>query len=582
MGLPFNIDRPKVSEEEIKKNQNFEQLVQKFKEQSVKQAKGDESWWKNKVVRYSTVIAGVTVVCTITYNSLFNKQTTSQSTKNDYTTTSVKNTSVKPRIAPPAPKLAVPSRSFVVNNEKGAQLKHPGGSQIRIPSNSFVDNKGKTIVGDVTIEYREFHNLADVIGSGIPMSYDSAGVQRHLQTAGMFEMNGTQNGQPVFIAPEKELEVTLASQNDKPGFHQYIFDTISGNWRYLRTDQAHTVSKLNPEVLKASIASLKSEFEIIIPKKADSVKVQYTQQIKLLPVYTAPLKPRSNDNGRPTFKLEGSYNEFPELAAFNNVLFEVGPENKSYSKELHEITWSDLKISQGPLKGINYLLTLKSRNRSEKLIVYPVLSGKDLEKATSLYSQKLDDYQNRLDAREQNERRLLAELENKQAVYFAEQKQKKAQYDRERLQLQEVLAQRQTENRNNEQNSAALTAKANRIFRIASFGLYNSDCPHPAPSGQLVRPIFVKNSDYPLRPLHVYLIDHTHQTVFDLPAEQGFAVTVDPKINYSFCVFLTDKVYMCSKEMTGEALKNKSNKFQTKEIEGGLDNSEIFKKSLGL
>lgn len=74
MGLPFNIDRPKVSDEEIKKNQNFDQLVQKFKEQSIKQAKGDESWWKNKYVRYSTIIAGVTVVCTITYNSLFNNQ----------------------------------------------------------------------------------------------------------------------------------------------------------------------------------------------------------------------------------------------------------------------------------------------------------------------------------------------------------------------------------------------------------------------------------------------------------------------------------------------------------------------------
>lgn len=582
MGLPFNTDRPKVSEEEIKKNQDFDKLVQKFKEQSVKQAKGDESWWNNKVIRYSAVIAGVTVVCTITYNSLFNSKTSKQTTKNDYTTTSVKNTTTKPRIAPPAPKLAVPNRSFVVNNSKGGTLNHPGGSQIQIPSGSFVDSRGKSIVGDVTIEYREFHDLSAVIGSGIPMSYDSAGVTRHLQTAGMFQIAGSANGKSVFIAPGKELEINLASKTNQPGFHQYVFDTTSGNWQYLRADKAQPLALQDPIALQKSIAQLKKEVEVLLPKKTDSVKVHYTQQIKQLPVYSAPLKPRTNQNGRPTFKLDGSYSEFPELATFNNVIFEVGPENKNYTKDLHEITWSDLKISQGPQKGVNYLLNLKSRSRSEKLIVYPVLSGKDLENATTLYSQKLEEYQNRLEAREESEKRLLAELENKQTLYLAEQKEKKAQYDRERRQLQEALTQQRSQTQQAEQNAALLTAKANRVFRIASFGLYNSDCPHSAPTGQLVRPVFVKNSDFPLRPLHVYLIDHTHQTVFDLPVEQGFAVKVDKNTEYSFCVFLADRVFISSKEITETAFRNTSNKFTVTEIEGGLENAEIFKKSLGI
>ena len=74
MSPKFNIDRPKVSDDELKKQQNFEQLVERFKQQSLKKARGDESWWKSKKIRYSAVIAGVTVVCTITYLSLFTNQ----------------------------------------------------------------------------------------------------------------------------------------------------------------------------------------------------------------------------------------------------------------------------------------------------------------------------------------------------------------------------------------------------------------------------------------------------------------------------------------------------------------------------
>ncbi|NBQ48757.1 MAG: hypothetical protein EBU33_09965 [Sphingobacteriia bacterium] len=82
--------------------------------------------------------------------------------------------------------------------------------------------------------------------------------------------------------------------------------------------------------------------------------------------------------------------------------------------------------------------------------------------------------------------------------------------------------------------------------------------------------------------MHVYLIDHTHQTVFDLPADQGFAVKVDKNTEYSFCVFLADRVFISAKEITETALRNNSNKFSVTEIEGGVENAETFKKSLGI
>ena len=77
----FNIDRPKVSDEEINKNKDFDKLVKQFKEQSINKAKSDNSWWKNNYVRYAAVIAGATVIVTVTYTALFHKPNTEKNDK---------------------------------------------------------------------------------------------------------------------------------------------------------------------------------------------------------------------------------------------------------------------------------------------------------------------------------------------------------------------------------------------------------------------------------------------------------------------------------------------------------------------
>src|SRR6185436_4301478 len=135
------INRPRVSDEEIEKHQDFDQLVKQFKEQSLKQARGDESWWKDKKIRYSTVIAGITVICTITYLALFNDQKQQNKTNETVITqkNEIKNT--KPAgnfIQSPSQKLKINYSRYTVNNSKGGQLTHSTSSKIKIPKNSFV------------------------------------------------------------------------------------------------------------------------------------------------------------------------------------------------------------------------------------------------------------------------------------------------------------------------------------------------------------------------------------------------------------------------------------------------------------
>jgi len=69
----FNLNRPKVSDDEINKHKDFDKLVKQFKQQSIQKAKSDSNFLKNKKATYATVIAGLAVICTVNYFTVFKK-----------------------------------------------------------------------------------------------------------------------------------------------------------------------------------------------------------------------------------------------------------------------------------------------------------------------------------------------------------------------------------------------------------------------------------------------------------------------------------------------------------------------------
>src|SRR6185369_11840017 len=94
----FNLNRPKVSDEEINKNKDFDNLVKQFKEQSIQRARSDVSFFKNKKATYAAVIAGIAVVCTVTYLTVFNKSN-KQTATNEKTNTLTENKKASPKKA---------------------------------------------------------------------------------------------------------------------------------------------------------------------------------------------------------------------------------------------------------------------------------------------------------------------------------------------------------------------------------------------------------------------------------------------------------------------------------------------------
>jgi hypothetical protein len=591
MATKFNLNRPAVPDEEINSHKDFGELVNKFKAESIQKARSDVSFLKSKKATYSAIIAGVTVICTVTYFAVFKKDPPKQ-TANDTIITSQQNTSnisqIKPNkafIAPPISKLNVPYTSYKVKAEQGAKIVHKQ-SKIYIPKNAFVNKQGQDIIGDVDIQYREFHDQADIIASGIPMAYDSAGIKSTLESAGMFDIKGFQNGEQVYVNPKKAITVELASNNATDKFNQYVLDTIARNWVYMKRDvlgNKETIgTKKTEEIDRKAINESEKIVEIqkqlnAIPPKIEAEKVVYTKKVNLLPKSVQPTKPIKSTEGRPQFELDVNYKEFPELEAFKNAVFEVGAENKNYNAKLSEITWSSAEISEGPQKGKNYLVTLKLRERVEKLVVYLALTGANYDKAIASYEKKFSEYTNLVTKREADEKKLKEEFEAKQQAYLAEQKKLNDELVRERIKIRQEQDKQFAEQFSTMGNQQRIM----RTFQVSNFGIYNSDCPNSMPKGASVNPIYVINNGASfVTPTTTYLVCHTKNIVYNLYANAP--LSYDPEDSYSLCVIANGKMYVCSKELFSALAKEKQNKIPLLELSVAVNDVSDFKKALGI
>jgi hypothetical protein len=593
MGTKFNIDRKPVPDEEINSHKDFGELIKSFKKQSIEKARSDVSFLKNKKITYTAIIAGATILCTVTYFSVFKNNKAKQTTYDKITTipfqTNTQNSkSKKAFIAPPISKLNVPYQKFKLKNDQGATLVTQSNSKIKIPKNAFIDKKGETIIGDVEIQFREFHDQADIIASGIPMKYDSAGIQSHLESAGMIDIKGFQNNEPIFINPKKEITVELQSTQSADKFNMYALDTVAQNWIYLHRDNSlkgqlekkgvkRTFSQVD-SVMNENVITKKLRKQIDeIPPKIDIEKATYSKKINQLPRSIEPTKPAKAIEGRPKFQLDVSAKEFPELATFKNMVFEVGSENKNYNSNLSEITWSSAEISEGTQRGKNYLLTLKLRDRVEKLIVYPALTGKDYDEAIKAYDTKYSEYKNVLAKRLAEEKRLKLEFEKKQAEYIAQQKKLNDDLVKERIKIR----QEQEKELANQFNSIGNNQKIVRVFQISNFGIYNSDCPNTLPSGEVLHPIYLVNVNTPLLNVsNTYLICKDKNLVYNINPKEP--LRFNPNEKYSLCIIANGKTYLCNDETFSKNTSNKQNKINLIELNSDIDNVHDFKKALGI
>lgn len=269
---------------------------------------------------------------------------------------------IHPLVKKPIANTDVARNFYTFNAEKGARFSYPSGTKISIPANAFVDKQGRTVTGEVTISYREFRDAADIIVSGIPMKYDSAGQSIDFESAGMFELAAAAQGSEVNVAPGKHISMDFAATKNESSFNFYRLDEQSG-WNFLGkpgpitsinnapvavtsqnvvartkavTNYLGLLLKINNNLVRPDTTSFQDRFESLkyrhtIERKdyenPDKVTLRRNRLIRLQRV--------SGLRNYSSFKLSvRSYEHFPELKAYSNIVWVMN--EKMSSKEFKQ------------------------------------------------------------------------------------------------------------------------------------------------------------------------------------------------------------------------------------------------------
>ena len=248
----------------------------------------------------------------------------------------------------PIKNVDVPLQVQTVDSEKGDTLYLANNTQIIIPKNAFVDSLGSPIKGEVEIYFQEYHTEAEVILSGIPMQYDSAGTEYTFETDGMFKISGKQKGSRIEIAPDKSLKVkTQSYKEDTPCFNYYT-QNKEGEWSYKLTKNR----ELNTEkVIQQEIA-----------------------KIKVL------------DENAVGLDLKINYKKYPDLKKFKNIswMYNGNKPDTLKIELLANVEWNEFELEKTDESLYSYLLVGKNKSHNFVLPITPAFSEDELEEVEAL------------------------------------------------------------------------------------------------------------------------------------------------------------------------------------------------------
>lgn len=167
-------------------------------------------------------------------------------------------------VVPPFKGVDVIKSYYTVNASGGGEITYSSGTVIKVPSNAFTDKNGNPVKGEVLIDYREFRDQADILASGIPMVYTAPdGESGNFESAGMLEMNASVNGEQVYLAPDKKIDMQFSSVDARPTFNLYAYDDANANWTELgRAGTVKDISNVYTSAYKYYVKTRNNEWGI--------------------------------------------------------------------------------------------------------------------------------------------------------------------------------------------------------------------------------------------------------------------------------------------------------------------------------
>jgi len=476
MKKKINIDRPKIDSAEIASHQDFSNVLSQFN--GLVKPPFYKTGWFITTVASVVGIALITTAFQMSNNSPEQEVaslTDSAPPMDIILTDTLKKAETfnynedTPCINPPVKELDMAMTTYNVDAASGGTFTHPSGTIITVPSLAFEDASGNLITGEVQLKFRELDNPIDFMLSGIPMDYDSSGHAMVLESDGMIEIHGYQNDVAIRIAPNKIIDVAVATTDGDTRFNAYVLNEDTRNWEYrgkpaLVKDEVlvHDFTMDHTDVAYTDEVFAELELE------KDNAETVYTTAQEEVATHkkTEPKKPVSKGDKDRQFLLDVNASEFPELATYKNLVFEVVKNDPNFSASVYTQQWDDVSLSKKG-KDKKYLLTLFKKGAKKTFAVFPVFSGVDLNIAMKKFDKKFETYTKELDKRKSKETEAKTDFEAKL------KKWEKAKY---------VIYEQEMAAKNQATNHTKLTVVA-KVLKVDRFGTWNVDCGIDLPNG---------------------------------------------------------------------------------------------------
>lgn len=256
------------------------------------------------------------------------------------------------------------TRSF--NNKDGFELHQPNGTHVAIPENAFVDEKGKTVKGNIELKFREFHTAESILMSGIPMQMLDER-NEYMESLGMMELRAFKNGKELSLKKGKSINVDLAStETPNKDFNLYLLEEDK-QWK--ETGSFKTVNNDRRDSAFANLTPLPETPESPDP---DSTDVVFTLNGAHLKAYKGV-----------EWRLVKSKNEPVPYWAFRLNWDKIKVEEVKGKRKLFDLTFN---YSQKNYRGKTVKQTFTARAR-------PLLTGKELKLAKAAYKEEFENYQ---------------------------------------------------------------------------------------------------------------------------------------------------------------------------------------------
>jgi len=284
------------------------------------------------------------------------------------------------------------SKKFIFQNTKGQDIKLPSGTTIKVPGSCFVDKNGKPVGGNVELKFEEYLSAGSIITSGISMKYTENGKRNDFESAGMFRISASQNGEELFIAKGKSLEVGLATTDADKDFNLYFSNSGDGSdWAY---EQPAPAAQNTGNPNRAQSPQSRGAWSKPIPPR--------------------PFPPVAYSAEGKYFDLNLSHLHTENLKSLIGVVWQYAGNNPkndpANNTKIFARNWDYVNIvpMDGNKRGV-YNIVLRNNDTTVKTIAQPVYRGAVLDAENEIFAKELGEFNRRMEEASEQEKQNFVE-----------------------------------------------------------------------------------------------------------------------------------------------------------------------------